>query len=87
VYDLVVVDSPPMGLVADALPLLGAVDGVLLASFVGRSSAADVRRLRWQIAEMGGRVLGAVVSNGRPSAGYSYAGHAHQAAGSGPGLA
>jgi capsular exopolysaccharide synthesis family protein len=69
-YDLVVLDSSPLGLVADALPLLAHVDGVLIASFVGRSTAADARRLRWQVAEMGGKVLGVVVSNGRPSAGY-----------------
>jgi capsular exopolysaccharide synthesis family protein len=72
-YDLVVLDATPLGLTADALPLLARVDGVLIASFVGRSSAGDARRLRWQIEEMGGRVLGAVVSNGRAGAGYGYA--------------
>lgn len=72
-YDLTVVDSAPLGLVADALPLVGRVDGVLLATFVGRSNAADVRRLRWQVAEMGGRVLGVVVSGARRGSGYGYA--------------
>jgi succinoglycan biosynthesis transport protein ExoP len=72
-YDLTVIDSAPLGLVADALPLVGRVDGVLLATFVGRSDAAEVRRLRWQVAEMGGRVLGVVVSNGRRGSGYGYA--------------
>jgi succinoglycan biosynthesis transport protein ExoP len=71
-YDLAVLDSAPLGLVADALPLVGRVDAVLLATFVGRSDAADVRRLRWQVAEMGGRVLGVVVSGGRRGSGYGY---------------
>jgi capsular exopolysaccharide synthesis family protein len=75
VYDLVVIDSSPLGLVADALPLLTRVDGVLIAGFVGRSSARDVRRLRWQVTEMGGRVLGVVASNGRPGVSYGYAAH------------
>ena len=72
VYDLVIVDTSPLGLVADALPLLSRVDGVLIASLVGLSSAPDVHRLRWQIAEMGGRVLGVVVSKGRANSGYGY---------------
>ena len=73
VYDLVVVDTSPLGLVADALPLLARVDGVLIASLVGLSNAPDVRRLRWQIVEMGGRVLGVVVGKGRADSGYGYA--------------
>jgi hypothetical protein len=34
-----------------------------------------VRRLRWQVTEMGGRVLGVVASNGRPGVSYGYAAH------------
>ena len=70
VYDLVVIDTSPLGLVADALPLLARVDGVLIAGFAGRSHGRDVRRLRWQITEMGGRVLGVVLNSGRTGVSY-----------------
>ena len=79
VYDLVVIDSSPLGLVADALPLLSRVDGVLIACFNGRSHGRDVRRLRWQVSEMGGRVLGVVLNSGRTGVSYYDAAPEHTA--------
>jgi capsular exopolysaccharide synthesis family protein len=71
-YDLVIVDTSPIGAVADALPLLSRVDGVILATFLDLSDEGQVRRVRWQISEMGGDVLGVVVSNARNTAAYGY---------------
>ncbi len=71
-YDLVIVDSAPLGSVADAMPLLAKVDGVILATFLDLSDEGEVRRVRWQVSEMGGRVLGVVVGNARGAASESY---------------
>ena len=70
----VVVDTSPLGAVADALPLLTLVDGVILAAFVDLSDGHQVRRVRWQVSEMGGRVLGLAVSNAHERSSYDYAG-------------
>jgi Mrp family chromosome partitioning ATPase len=57
VYDFVVIDTPPVLVVSDAMPLIMAASGVLAVSGLGvstRSSAADLveqlerlGRLRW----------------------------------------
>lgn len=60
--DLVVIDSPPPGLVSDAIPLLGAVDGVLVVSRLGRDSREDLSRLSEQLARLGAPAVGAVAT-------------------------
>ena len=40
-YDLVIVDTPPLTLIADAVPLVTKVDGVIVVSRVGKSSRAS----------------------------------------------
>jgi polysaccharide biosynthesis transport protein len=37
VYDLVVIDTPPLTVVSDAFPLLAQVDGVIVVGWIGRS--------------------------------------------------
>lgn len=73
-YDLVVIDTPPLSVVSDALPLLAHVDGVLVVVRMGRTSRESTARLIEQLHRFGAAVLG-VVANGvkqRKSRRYAY---------------
>ena len=62
--DLVVVDAPPLGETADAIPLLGACGAaVVVAAFEQR--AGDAAVLRRELTELGARVVGVVVTHAR----------------------
>jgi polysaccharide biosynthesis transport protein len=63
IYDLIVVDAPPITAVADAIPLLRKVSGVLVVSRLGLTRRDYVRRLSDQLDNLGVLVLG-VVANG-----------------------
>ena len=56
-FDVVLIDSPPLLPVGDALPLLAKVDGVLLVSRVGTTTEESAEH----VAELVGRVRGARV--------------------------
>jgi len=86
-YELVVVDTAPVGVVSDAFPLLGQVDGAIVVARIGRSTTDAAERLRDQLARLDAPVLG-VVANGiklRRGDGYGYGyygrGGAHPAGG------
>jgi capsular exopolysaccharide synthesis family protein len=75
-YDLVVIDSTPLGVIADAYPLLTAADGVILVVKIEDTSKDEARDLREQIDRLGAHPLG-VVANGiklrrRGRYGYGY---------------
>lgn len=76
VYDLVVIDTPPLTAVSDAFPLLGKVDGVVIVSRVGRNRRDVAERLHETLSGASAPLLG-VVANGfksgrRDSYGYAY---------------
>jgi succinoglycan biosynthesis transport protein ExoP len=71
-YDLVVVDTPPIGRVADAIPLLAHADLVLLCTLVGRSDREETLRVAAELTDMGATVLGLVVNGGEPLGGSPY---------------
>jgi capsular exopolysaccharide synthesis family protein len=66
-YDLVVVDSSPVTVVPDSIPILREVDGVLVVMRESRSTTAGARRLRDQLTHLGVTPLG-LVMNGTPPA-------------------
>jgi capsular exopolysaccharide synthesis family protein len=72
-YDLVVVDTPPLTAVSDALPLLMKVDGVVIVGWVGRSRRDAATQLH-QVLSSGGAPLLGVIANGSKSRGPSYYG-------------
>jgi succinoglycan biosynthesis transport protein ExoP len=76
-YDLVVIDTPPTSVVSDAIPLVKAVDGVLVVSRLGRTTRDSVLSLRDQLVNLGAHVLGVVVNSvsrgGASGYGYGYA--------------
>jgi succinoglycan biosynthesis transport protein ExoP len=62
-YDLVVIDTPPLLSVSDAIPLIGRVDGVLIVSRLGATTSDAARRLASELKGLNAPVLG-VVANG-----------------------
>lgn len=79
-FDLVVIDTPPLSLVADAIPLLTKVDGVIIVGRVGQSRRDAAEQLHKRLTSLGAPVLGIVANGvaGRDTAafghrdGYSY---------------
>jgi protein-tyrosine kinase len=76
IYDLVVIDTPPLTVVSDAFPLLRKVDGVLIVGRVGRNRRDVAERLHETLTGAGAPLLG-VVANGLRSGrlgpyGYAY---------------
>lgn len=74
-YDLVIIDGPPFGAVADAIPLARNADGVLLVVRLGHESHDDVRRVSTELTSFGARIIGFVANfaRERPDP-YGYAG-------------
>ena len=75
VYDLVVIDTPPLNAVSDVFPLLTKVDGVVIVGWVGRSRRDAAEQLHQVLASSGTPLLG-VIANGSKSGGpdaYAYA--------------
>ena len=60
--DLIVVDSPPVQAVTDAVLLSSIVDGTLYVIDAGRTRRGAVRRGREALAHAGGRVLGVTLN-------------------------
>lgn len=75
-YDLVVIDTPPLTVVADAFPLLSLVDGVVVVGRVGRTDRDTSTRLRDAMAGIKAPVVG-VVANDVGTATTSYYGAYH----------
>jgi non-specific protein-tyrosine kinase len=61
--DLVMLDAPPAGLVADALTLAPRVDGVIIVVNAAHTRREDARRIKSQLERVGARILGVVLNN------------------------
>jgi polysaccharide biosynthesis transport protein len=70
-HDLVVIDTPPIPHVADAISLLRQVDGVLITASVNATRGADATRLRDQLEGLDANVLGVVANGGSAISGYA----------------
>jgi Mrp family chromosome partitioning ATPase len=64
-YELTVIDGPPPGLVADAVPLAKAVDAVIIVARLGKDTGPDIRRLRTDLERLGIHPIGVVANYGR----------------------
>ena len=74
-YELVVIDTPPTSLVADAVPLLREASGVLVVTLLDQTTRDAARQLNEQLRNVRARVLGVVVNRLRTSRfgdGYGY---------------
>lgn len=70
--DIVLIDSPPIGLVADAAQLAARTDGVLLVLRAGRSRREAAQRAKRQLEQVHARILGVVLNDVRGSDGAAW---------------
>ena len=61
-YDLVVVDAPPLPVLADPIPLIKLAGGVLVVAQLGKVTRDDVARLLDQLRSLDAHVLGVVAN-------------------------
>jgi Mrp family chromosome partitioning ATPase len=61
-YSWIVIDTPPVGAVADALILSSISDGVLVVTQAERTPRQAVRRTLQRVREAGARILGLVLN-------------------------
>lgn len=64
-YSMVIVDAPPITAVADAIPLIREVDGVIVVGRIGLTTGERVKQLNEQLSGLDAEALGAV-ANGVP---------------------
>ena len=83
--DLIVVDSPPLQAVTDAVLLSSIVDGTLYVIDAGRTHRGAVRRGREALAHAGGRVLGVTLNRLAQRSGGGYYYYDYGASEAGPG--
>jgi receptor protein-tyrosine kinase len=70
--DFVVIDSPPISAVVDALPLARFVDDVLIVGRIGVSRLAQLSELFALLVNFGSEPLGVVLVGGSPPGGSAY---------------
>lgn len=75
-YELVVIDTAPLGIVADAIPLIREVDGVIVVSRVGVSTRDGAEHIRERLANLRAPVLGIVINDLRERT-HSYYGYGY----------
>jgi succinoglycan biosynthesis transport protein ExoP len=71
-YDIVVLDTPPIGMVSDAIPLIHQVDGVIVISRLGYTRYDRASQLMKQLRALNAHVLGVVVNGVTQSGYYGY---------------
>jgi receptor protein-tyrosine kinase len=71
-YDIVLIDTPPSTVVADAVALMSAVDGVLVVSRLGAVRRGSVKRLREILTGVDAPVIGQIVNSDVSAKGYGY---------------
>jgi capsular exopolysaccharide synthesis family protein len=71
-HGLVVVDTPPIPHVADAISLVRNVDGIIVAASENVTRGHEAVRLREQLRGLDAKVLGVVVNGGSAVSGYGY---------------
>jgi polysaccharide biosynthesis transport protein len=71
-FDIVLIDSPPVLPVADAMILAGYADGVVLVVATGQTRRAELRRTREKLGQAGAVIVGAVLNKATQRGGYGY---------------
>jgi capsular exopolysaccharide synthesis family protein len=74
IYDLVIIDSPPAGLIADVIPLMSRVGGVIIVSSMGKSTRDGAAHFREQLTQLGAPLLGVIANRVKHRRGDRYYG-------------
>lgn len=61
-YDLIVIDTAPLGIVIDAAVTAKYVDGAIVVIEVEKAKKAEIRKVRNQLEQAGVKILGAVLN-------------------------
>jgi capsular exopolysaccharide synthesis family protein len=69
-HDLVVIDSPPLPILADAIPLVKMVDGVIVVGRVNKTTRDQAQALQAQLDSLDAPVLGVVANRAARGKGY-----------------
>jgi polysaccharide biosynthesis transport protein len=69
-YDLVVIDTPPAGLISDPIPLFRQVSGIILVSRLQESRRDTIARFKAQLDTVHPEILGVVANRVPRAAGY-----------------
>ncbi len=71
-YDLVVIDTAPATMVADAIPLMSEATAVVVVGRMGKITSADAGLMREQLERIGAPAFGLVANFARGPGGYGY---------------
>jgi capsular exopolysaccharide synthesis family protein len=71
-FDFIVLDCPPGLVVADAMALAPLVDAVLVVADAKESDRDDVSRLKEELEQVGGKIVGAVLNRSKQASTSSY---------------
>jgi capsular exopolysaccharide synthesis family protein len=76
-YDIVIIDTPPIGVISDAIPLVHQVDGLLVISRMRYSRRDHATRLMKRLDSLNAHILGVVINSFQQTsdASYGYYGH------------
>ncbi len=77
-FEYVIIDAPPVGLVADPLVLASQGDGVLLVLDAQNTRKGSVRQAMRSLESVGARVLGTVMNNVKGARGGYYHGYTNE---------
>jgi len=77
--EVVVVDSPPLLLVADGLSLAKLADGVIIAARAGQTTTTEAAEANQLLARVGAKAIGVVVGGLKPSKSYYRQGYGYGA--------
>lgn len=72
-YNFIVIDTPPLPAVSDAIPLVSLVDGVTVVVRLGNTLRDHARRLRQELEHLDAPILGIVVNAAEEAEPYGYA--------------
>ncbi len=77
-FDLVILDTPPVGLVTDAALISAKLDGVILVVASGKSQTEAVLRAKESLVNVNANLLGAVMTMVPNTNGYQYYAYAEE---------
>ena len=79
-HDLVVIDSPPLPILADAIPLVKMVNGVIVVGRVNKTTRDEAQALHAQLESLDAPVLGVVANRTSRRGYYGYYGQGWRSA-------
>ena len=78
VYDVVLIDTPPLLVLSDALAFAAHTEGLILVIEAGITSASELERAARSVQGVGSRLLGVVLNKQRRGDDHSYGGYGYR---------